>query len=267
MTASINPEVTFTLDDAVHEVMAQLTGLELTYVPEYNQYRMITRCLNRALRANATEREWSYYNDTTSLGPVVEGETTAAIPNTLRPRITSDDAVRLVDADGHVQVWAYFLPRDALHKYGDKGYGLWVAHRRDLLMFSRPFYEHEAGWDIQMPTMREPVMFRLPAPPEDEDTPVTEVPAEVRDQPVDFAWPDLITSRAMYFYALTDPVMQPRAQTLEAGYKDIMYQMMERDTKTTDSPFLNEVIVPVSNGITSGGYHPQHGHPHAKSGW
>jgi hypothetical protein len=263
--STVNPELNFTLDDAVAEVLGLLTGMDLTYVPELDRYRAITRCLNRALRANALEKEWSWYNDTVSVGTVVEGATTATLPVTQRPRITSDDAVRLVenvDGEDLVRVWAYFLPRDALHKYGGRGGGLWVASRRDTLMFSRPFYSHEAGWDIQVPVMREPEMFRLPDPPEDDMTPVTPVPAEVRDQPIDFAYPDIIVARAAFMYAQTDPVMQPRVQTLEAQYKDLMYQAIERDDRSTDSPFLNEFFVPVQNGLSSSGLLP-HGHPHS----
>jgi hypothetical protein len=263
VTTSINPNVTFTLDDAVAEVLGQLTGLELTYQPELDRYRAITRALNRALRANATETEWSYYNDTFSLGAAVEGQTTALIPNTLRPRITADDAVRLVDDDDVVRVWGYFLPLHALHKYGSRGGGLWAAVRRDTLMFSRPIYPGEAGFDIQLPTMREPTMFVLPAQPEDEDDVLVEVPQEVRDQPIDFPWPDAIVTRAAFMYAQTDPIMQPRVQTLEMQYKDIMYQLIERDDRHTDSPYLNEFIVPVHNGLSSGPYASDHGHPHS----
>lgn len=260
-----NPELEITLDDAVTEVLGLLTGLDLTYEPELDRYRAITRALNRALRANALEKEWSWYNDTVSVGAVVAGATTASLPNTLRPRITNDDAVRLVenvDGDDLVRVWAYFLPRDALHKYGGRGGGLWVAHRRDTLMFSRPFYEYEAGWDIQVPAMREPTMFRLPDPPESEEDPVTPVPAEVRDQLIDFVYPDIIIARAAFMYAQTDPVMQPRVQTLEAQYKDLMYQAIERDDRMTDSPFLNEFFVPVQNGISGAGW-LSHSHPHS----
>jgi hypothetical protein len=263
--STVNPELNFTLDDAVAEVLGLLTGLDLTYEPELDRYRSITRCLNRALRANALEKEWSWYNSTVSVGAVVEGATTATLPATLRPRITADDAVRLVenvDGDDLVRVWAYFLPRDALHKYGSRGGGLWVASRRDELMFSRPFYAHEAGWDIQVPAMREPTMFRLPPMPESEDDPVVPVDPEIRDQPIDFAYPDIVVARAAFMYAQTDPVMQPRVQTLEAQYKDIMYQVIERDDRNTDSPFLNEFFVPVQSGLRAPG-HLQHGHPHS----
>ena len=104
-------------------------------------------------------------------------------------------------------------------------------------------------------------MFVLPDPPEDEFTPVTEVPQVVRDQPIDFPYPDAIVARAAYLYAQTDPVMQPRVQTLEAQYKDIMYQLIERDDRSTDSPYLNEVIVPIQSGLAP--TVPHHSHPHA----
>ena len=38
-------------------------------------------------------------------------------------------------------------------------------------------------------------------------------------------------------------------QTLDAQYKDLMYQFIERDDKHTDTPFQNEFFVPVQNGI------------------
>lgn len=262
MTSSISPELTFTLDDAVAEVLGLLTGLDMTYEPELDRYRSITRQLNRALRSNALEREWSYYSDTVSVGAAVEGVTTMTIPSGLRPRIINDDAVRLVDAENVIRVWAYFLPRDALHKYGDRGMSLWVSSLRDVLKFSRPFYSHEAGWDVQVPAMREPVMFRLPAQPEDPDVPLIEIDAAIRNQPIDFVYPDAVILRAAYYYAQTDPVMQPRVQTLEAQYKDLMYQIIERDDRMTDSPFLNEFTVPIQNGL-GGTQWVQHGHPHA----
>lgn len=237
-----NPEVSLTLAEAVEEVLGLLTGLDLVYDPQHDRFRAVTRALNRALRANALEKEWSYYNDTISAGAAVEGQTTATLTDVQRPRIVNDDAVRLVDADGVIRVWAYFLPRDALHKYGHR-LGLWVASRRETLMFSRPIQAVEAGLDIQVPIMREPTMFRLPATPEEA------VDQATLDATIDFAYPDVIVARAAYMIALTDPVMQPRAQTLEANYKDLMYQAIERDDSNTDTPYENDFFVPVQNGI------------------
>lgn len=52
-----NAEVQMTLDEAVAEVLGQLTGLDLEYDPRLDRYRAITRQLNRATRANALEHE------------------------------------------------------------------------------------------------------------------------------------------------------------------------------------------------------------------
>lgn len=252
-----NTEVRLTLDDAVAEVLGQLTGLDLTYEPEQDRYRSITRQLNRALRANALEQEWSYYASTLPIGTVQAGEHSMWLQGSVRPRIIDDDAVRLIDDEGRVVRWAYFLPRDSLHKYQDRAHergNLWCSVTKQELTFSRPFYETEAGLEVHVPVMREPKMFRLPPT----DTPV---PMSIRKQLLDFDYPDVVTARAAYFYAQTDPVMQPRVQTLEGNYKDLMYQLIERDTRHTDSPYINETIVPVQNGLYDEIH--RHWHPHA----
>jgi len=252
-----NPEVRLTLDDAVAEVLGQLTGLDLTYEPEQDRYRAITRQLNRALRANALEHEWSYYSSTISVGQAQEGQTMLWLSPTVRPRIIDDDAVRLIDDEGRAVRWAYFLPRDSLHKYQDRGHergNLWVSVTKQELTFSRPFYRAEDGLEVHVPVMREPKMFRLP--PTD-----TVVPAGIRKQLLDFDYPDVVIARAAYFYAQTDPVMQPRVQTLEGNYKDLMYQLVERDTRHTDSAYINETIVPVQAGLYDEIH--RHWHPHA----
>jgi len=261
----VNPETNMILDDAVEEVLAALTGLDLTYSPEFDRYRAITRALNRALRSNALEHEWSWYATTASAGPVAAGISAVTLPSTLRPRVTGDDAVRLVDTDGNTVEWAYFLPRDALHKYAFRG-GLWVSSVREQLLFSRPFDVSEVGFTVEIPVMREPTMFRLPKHPEDPATPLTPVPADVRNQPIDFGYPDVVILRAAFYYAQTDPVMQPRVQTLEAQYKDLMYQIIERDDRMTDSPFANEFILPLRNGIEGGPSPLSHRHPHSDNG-
>lgn len=251
----INPELTLTLDDAVQEVLGLLTGLDLTYDPDMDRYRAVTRQLNRALRANALEHEWSFYSGTVSLGPAVEGVTAMEMGNTMRPRVTNDDAVRLVDSEDRILVWAYFLPRDALHKYAGREGGLWASCVHNTILFSRGFYAGEAGLDVQLPVMREPVMFRLP------DTGVA-VDPDIRNQVIDFAYPDVVIQRAAFFYAQSDPVMQPRVQTLEAQYKDLMYQVIERDDRSTDSPYMNEFFVPMMGSIDGPGALP-HPHPHS----
>lgn len=257
----INTQLNLSLDDAVTEVLGLLTGLDLAYDPTYDRYRAVTRMINRALRANALEHEWSWYADTVEIATATEGTNVLTMPADLRPRMIRDDAVRLVDTDGIVRVWAYFLPRDALHKYGDRR-GLWAAYRGDELLFSRPFFDYEVGWSVQAPVMREPTMFVLPDPPENVDDVVEIVPDATREQPVDFFYPDLIVARAAYMYALTDPIMQPRAQTLEANFKDLMYQLIERDDRMTDSPYSNEFTLPIHSGLGEPGY-LGHGHPHS----
>lgn len=260
-----NPEVMLTLDDAVAEVLGNLTGLDLEYQPELDRYRAITRQLNRALRYNALEQEWSYYASVEEIGSAAYDEDVIYLPESVRPRMISDDAVRLVDDDQIVRCWAYFLPRDAIHKYRSRR-GLWVAVNGTTLQFSRPFTMGEDGLAVQVPIMREPTMFRLPDEPEDPDEPLVTVPDEIRQQPVDFAYPDVIVARAAFFYAQTDPIMQPRVQTLEAQYKDLMYQIMERDKRNTDAPMLNEFVVPVQASI-DGAVSTSHLRPYADRGW
>jgi hypothetical protein len=249
-----NPEVQMTLDEAVAEVLGMLTGLDLSYDPELDRYRAITRQLNRALRANALENEWSWYASVTSIGVAQPGQSRLMMPPTMRPRIINDDAVRLINDDGVIVKWAYFLPRDALHKYQSRA-GLWCSVERQAIVFSRVFRDDEDNLEIQVPVMREPKMFRLPDVGE-------AVPAGIRDQPIDFAYPDLVIARAAFYYAQSDPVMQPRVPTLEDGYKTLMYQLVERDTQYTDSPYVNETLVPVQNGLRNESV-DGHLHPHA----
>lgn len=256
-----NPELALTLEEAVQEVLGQLTGLDLTYDPRLDRFRAITRALNKALRLNALEREWSFYSSTVSIGTVVAGEDKVFLPPTWRPRMISDDAIRLVHEDGHVLRWAYFLPRDAIHKYQHRP-GLWAAVTRSEIVFSRTFQTQEDGLDIHLPVMREPNMFRLPPQPDDPDLELPVPPDDVLEQEVDFSYPDVITMRAAYLYAQTDPVMQPRVQTIEAQYKDLMYQVIERDNRNTDAPLLNEFLIPVEAGI-SGNSSMGHLHPHS----
>lgn len=256
----MNPEIALTLDDAVAEVLGLLTGLDMAYDPDLDRYRAVVRQLNRALRANALEQEWGYYSSAEIVGTARCGTQELRLRSTVRPRIINDDAVRLLGPDGQPVAWAYFLPRDALHKYARRG-GLWCAVTGNRLIFSRPFSGHESGLEVQVPVMRAPRMFRLPEPAGDGGS-VPRVPQEIRDQEVDFEYPDLIVTRAAYFYAQSDPVMQPRVQTLEAQYKDLMYQVMERDSRNTDSPYLNDFFVPVQGGLAPL-VEPAHGHPHA----
>lgn len=258
---SQNPELRMDLDECVNEVLGLLTGIDLHYDAKHDRYRAITRQLNRALRAIALEREWSYYSDVEEVGIAHAGVQDLHLRATVRPRIIGDDAVRLCDRNGRPVVWAYFLPRDAIEKYPNRR-GLWVSMTRQTLHFSRAFHTSEEGLRILVPVMREPRMFRLPPQPENDTDELVEVPLEIRQQPLDFEFPDLAIQKAAYFVAQSDPVMQPRAQTLEQDYKSTFYALNERDDRNTDSPFLNEFNVPIQGSLNDVGYQDYH-HPHS----
>ena len=242
MTDTINPNVTMDLETAVREVLGVLTGQTLSYDPDMDRFRAITLHLNRALRSNALEAEWSYYHELIRLGPVTAGARVFVISTDYRYRVINDDAVRFLDADDVPVAWAYFLPRDALHKYARRS-GLWASVTRNRLTLSRPVPDELDGHRVEIPVMREPRPFVLP------DDPTAVVDQDVLDQKVDFDFPDVVTARAAWLYAQTDPVMQPRVQTLEEQYKTLMYQLIERDSANTDMPYQNEIIVPVQNDI------------------
>jgi len=242
VTETINPNVVMTLEQAVGEVLTLLTGQTLQYDPDQDRFRAVTSHLNRALRSNALESNWSYYH--TTIEQDLTGQTDATqftITTDYRFRVISDDAVRIVD-DGVPVAWAYFLPRDALHKYRNRS-GLWCSFTRNVLTLSRPLSADYDGMVLEIPVMREPRLFTMPADP------MVDVDPAILAQALDFDFPDVITARAAWLYAQTDPMMQPRVQTLEDQYKDLMYQLIERDTAYTDSPYQNEIIVPVQNDI------------------
>jgi hypothetical protein len=243
---TINPDVTMTLEQAVADVLSILTGQELQYDPSKDRFRTITKHLNRALRSNALENDWSFYHEVISQDLTSAGTSMSfTITTDYRFRVISDDAVRVLDADGHPVAWAYFLPRDALHKYRNRG-GLWCSFTRNVLTLSRPLSSVATmtdGMTMEIPVMREPKPFIVPADPTEAIDPL------VLAQEVDFYFPDVVVARAAWLYAQTDPMMQPRVQTLEEQYKDMMYQLIERDTAFTDTPYQNEIIVPVQGDI------------------
>jgi hypothetical protein len=246
-----NPETQLTLDDAVAEVLGVLMNNDLRQVPELDRYQAVTRQLNASLQDVALEWEWSYYSSTEDVGMVVPGQTTISLRSSIRPRIILDDAVRFVDSDGQARFWAYIVPRESLHKYSSASTGLRCAFTRSTLEFSRPFAFNNNDLRIHVPVMREPKMFRLPEQPEDPDEPLVTVDQDIREQLVDFDNPRLIVKRAAYLYAQTNPLWQPRVQTLEAIYKDAMYALVERDKRNTDTPYLNEWNLPIENSATA----------------
>lgn len=247
---TINPDVSMTLEEAVRDVLSILTGQELNYDPDMDRFRAIVKHLNRALRSMALESEWSFYHTVERIDLTgAAQDMTFTITTDYRFRVISDDAVRIIDVNDpeneYTVAWAYFLPRDALHKYRNRG-GLWCSVTRNILTLSRPLSAVAGATDgmvMEIPLQREPVPFRLPADPTEDADPL------VLAQELDFDFPDVVIARAAWLYAQTDPLMQPRVQTLEEQYKDMMYQLIERDTAFTDAPDQNEIIVPVQNDI------------------
>jgi len=259
-----NPDVRLTLDDSVQEVLGLLTGLDVNYDPEYDRYRTIARTLNRALRANALEHEWSYYSSVEVVGIAHAGDQDLALRSTIRLRSVGDDSVRFVTPNTQQVVeWAYLLPRDALHKYNGRYGGIWASATNGRLSFNRPLSAALEGLEIQLPVMREPKMFVIPKVPNDPEAPLEPIDDETRDQELDFDYPDVVILRAAYMYAQTDPVMQPRVQTLEAQFNDLKYQLINRDDAHTDSPFMNDFFVPIANNIDGGSYGWNGRHPHS----
>lgn len=86
-------------------------------------------------------------------------------------------------------------------------------------------------------------------------------PTQVRGQKIDHSFPDLIVMKAAFLYAGTDPVMQPRVQTLEGQYKTLFYGLTERDTNHTDDPFINDFVVPIQGSLRDD--RRNHAHPHS----
>lgn len=255
-----NSDVSLTLRESVDELLTLLTGLDLTYETGADRFHTLARTLNRALRSVALEHEWSYYSGLEEIGTTSVGLTSFDFGSRLRVRKVNDDAAHFIDPQGKIQMWAYFLPRDSLHKYQSRD-GLWATVTRTTMTFSRPIRLNEAGLRCMIPVMREPRMFELPPAG-------TEFEERVLGQLLDFDYPDLVIARAAYFYAQTDPVMQSRVQTLEAQYKDAMYQLIERDEQHTDTPYQNEFTVPIQNSIFGSGFGwPRHGHPHSDERW
>ena len=245
----MSKEVEMTLDQAVAEVSVLLNGIELTLDHNQERYRVITRFLNHALRDVALELEWSYYSDYENVGMSHEHIREVHLRHSVRPRIINDDSVRLVDCETQeTKFYAYFLPREALGKHGSRP-GLWVSVVRDVLSFSRYLTSAESGLQIHVPVMREPRMFQIPA---------TNVSLEeaVRKQKVDFDYPDLVIMRAAYLYAQTDPLMQPRVQTLEANYKDRMYSLKERDERATDASYVNDFSMGIESSLNGQSDYP-----------
>ena len=250
-----NQDVVYTLDEAVGELLRNLHGLGVQYESTADRYHVIAHTINRALRAVALDNEWSWFCEDAELGVVQQGDRTVEMTSRQRLRIVQDDALRLETDEGLPVKWIYVLPRDALHKYAMVP-GLWASATRTTIKFSRPIRGEEAGLRIVAPIMREPKMFNLPEPGK-------EITSSVRNQQLDFDYPDLVIAKAMYMYAQTDPVIQPRVPTLEENYNTLKYALIERDTQFTDSPYRNNWILNIANApgqrATYNHFHPHFG--------
>ena len=106
---ALNRDVQLTLEDAVEEVLGLLTGLDISYMPEQDRFRTVTRALNRALRSVALEHDWSYYSGDEEVSQCVPGVQEVEIPANLRPRVSLDDAVRLVTDGGTTVIGFAFM--------------------------------------------------------------------------------------------------------------------------------------------------------------
>ena len=252
----MNSQVAMTLDEAVAELNGHLTGMDFQLVPEQDRYQSLVRQLNRGLRAVALANEWGYYSSLEQVGVATRGVSEFELLSSVRPRIMPDDSAKLIDPRTRAVVALVpFLPRDAINKYQHRQ-GLRVSVTRQTLTFSRPFINAEHGLEIHIPVMREPKMFRLPAQPTDPNAPLVDVPMEIREQLVDFDYPDLVILKAAYYYAQTDPVLQPRVMQLDDDYKELMYALIERDTNHNDSPYQNEWNIGIEGGISGHSYYP-----------
>lgn len=243
--------VTMSLRDAVNEVHNVLTGLDLSYDERYDIFHATVRQINRSLRKVALEDEWAWYTEDVDAGTSTEGQTTVELDSAYRPRVQQDDAVRLVNADGLPVKWAYYLPRDSLNKTTYRP-ELRVAFTRNQITFNRPLLKAEAGLQIVVPAMREPRQTRIP------DSGIRLTDADL-NRALDCEYPDLIVSHAAWQISMSNPVYQPRAQTLEGEFSDLKYALTERNTNHSDSPMRNSFVPSYGDPYLN----PTHAHPHS----
>lgn len=243
--------ITMSLREAVNEVHNILTGLDLVYEDRFDIFHATVRQLNRSLRTVALEDEWAWYTEDVDGGTTTVGQTTVELDAAYRPRITQDDAVRLVNSDGLVVRWAYYLPRESLGKYLYRP-ELRVASTRNQLLFNRPLQQAEAGLGVVIPAMREPRQTRLP----ESGNRLSD--AEL-SRALDCEHPDLVVAHAAWQISMSNPLYQPRAQTLEGAYSDLKYALMERNTNHSDSPLRNNFTPSYGDPYLG----MSHNHPHS----
>lgn len=244
--------VSISLREAVAEVHNILTGLDLSYDDRYDIFHACVRQLNRSLRTVALEEDWGWYADDLLLGVVSEGDQTFSVPPNVRLRVRQDDAIRLVDPATKKTVrWAYFLPRDSLSKYWAAP-ELRAAFVRNNVVLSRPLLAREEGLEVWATVMREPRQTTIPDSG-------TKIPDADLSRPLDFENPDMVIAHAAWQMSLSNPLYQPRAQTLEDVYNNFKYALTERDSDHSDSPMQNS-FTPSYGDPFIAMHHP---HPHS----
>ena len=243
--------VQLSLQESVNKVHNILTGLDLQYDERMDIFHATVRQINRSLRQVALEDEWAWYAQDVDAGTTTLGMTEVELTSSYRPRIQQDDAVRLVNAEGITVFWAYYLPRDSLNKQMYRP-ELRVSSTRNLIQFSRPLQQFESGLSVVVPAMREPKQTKIP------DSGQQLTPAEL-SRSIDAEYPDLIVAHAAWKLAMSNPVYQPRAQTLEEEFNDLKYALTERNTNHSDSPMRNTFTPSYGDPYLA----IPHGHPHS----
>ena len=243
--------VQLSLQESVNEIHNILTGLDLTYEDRYDIFHATVRQVNRSLRQVALEDEWAWYVEEVDAGTTTVDMTEVELNSAYRPRVQQDDAVRLVNANGITVSWAYYLPRDSLNKQMHRP-ELRVAFTKNVIKFSRPLQLFESGLSIIVPAMREPKQTRLP------EAGARLTPAEL-SRAIDAEYPDLIVAHAAWKMAMSNPLYQPRAQTLEEEFNDLKYALTERNTNHSDSPMRNNFVPSYGDPYLA----TPHVHPHS----
>lgn len=239
------------LSEAVNEIHNILTGLDLQYEDRMDVFHATVRQVNRSLRQVALEDEWAWYVEEVDAGTSAEGMTEVELHSSYRPRVQQDDSVRLVNSDGITLYWAYYLPRDSLNKQMYRP-ELRVAFTKNVITFSRPLQRFESGLSIIVPAMREPKQTRIPESGQRLST------ADLA-RAIDAEYPDLIVAHAAWKMAMSNPVYQPRSQTLEEEFNDLKYALTERNTNHSDSPMRNTFVPSYGDPYLA----IPHGHPHS----
>lgn len=243
--------VQLSLREAVNEVHNILTGLDLEYEDRMDIFHATVRQINRSLRQVALEDEWAWYVEEVDAGTTTEGMTQVELSSSYRPRVQQDDAVRLTNSEGITVEWAYYLPRDSLSKYLYRR-ELRVAFTKNVILFSRPLQKFESGLSVIVPAMREPKQTKIPDAGQ-------QLSAADLVRAIDAEYPDMIVAHAAWKLSMSNPLYQPRAQTLEEEFNDLKYALTERNSNHSDSPLRNTFTPSYGDPYLA----IPHGHPHS----